>query len=143
MSLYIHKNARNLQLQNVAIYPVLFSTSVSDNAMLYWNNVNFQPIGTPGRRVWQLMGSGYTKNNTVDIEYSIATRFNIGFEGAPSGVVTTSSSENAMNARLITRATTSSEGGQTIVKITIQTMKPLLYFTYDIFIDDGPMLVQY
>jgi len=47
-----------LELQNISIYPSLYEVVVSEDTVLYWSNINFQPIGIQGQRVWNFQGSG-------------------------------------------------------------------------------------
>ena len=56
--LYNNSQLKNLKLKNLALYPSDFTTEASQDATLNWANLNFQPIGEPNKRVWQLQGSG-------------------------------------------------------------------------------------
>ena len=139
--LYNNSQLKNLKLKNLAIYPSDFTTS-SSNGTLNWANVNFQPIGEPNERVWQLQGSGYTNQKSVQITYTIATPFNILFEGPLSGTATSSSVQNALNAYEVATASSTTGDFQTVISLTLTFDQPLLNFGYSVFIKDllAPLL---
>jgi hypothetical protein len=123
-----------LTLQNLAIYPSDFTTQ---GVYLNWANVNFQPIGNTGKRVWQFQGSGTTDGNTAEINFITGTPYNISFEGPLSGIITTSSSSNDLNAYQITSIQSSTGNNQTIIKINIHADKPLLNFGFNVMLKDN------
>jgi hypothetical protein len=90
-----------------------------------------------GKRVWQLQGSGFINKKNVIIIYTINTPYDIGFEGAVSGVITTSSQTNALNAYEITTAKTLYSDHDTAIQLKIKTDKSLQYFGFNVFINDN------
>lgn len=129
---------KDLKDENLAIYPSNYNTSISEGGTINWANVNFQPIGVvAGKRVWQLQGSGFINKKNVIIIYTINTPYDIGFEGAVSGVITTSSQTNALNAYAITTAKTLFSDHDTIIQLQIKTDKSLQYFGFNVFVNDN------
>jgi hypothetical protein len=137
-ALYNHSQLRDLKLKNLAIYPSNFTTQTSNGVSLNWTNVNFQPIAESGKRVWQFQGSGTTNGNDAEIVFITSTPYNISFEGPVSGIITTSSSSEALNAYQITSIQSSTGNNQTIVKINIHADKPLSNFGFNIMQKDQP-----
>ena len=134
--LYNNSQLKNLKLKNLAIYPSDFRTQPSDGATLYWDNLNFQPIGTTGERVWQFQGCGFTDLNQVQITYITSTPYNINFEGPISGVVTSSAGPLVLNAADVASVASSTGDYQTIIRIVIKTAEPLKNFGFSIFQKD-------
>lgn len=135
--IFNHSEITNLKLKNIDIFPSGFTTTTSQGVELYWSNINFQPIGDAGKRVWQLQGSGYANQNMIEINYITLTPYTIGFEGVVSGVITSSTFQQSLNASDYTIMNHSSENNSTIIKMVILTEAPLLEFGYSIFINDS------
>jgi len=135
--LWNNSQLKNLTFKNLALYPSDFTTEASQGATLNWANLNFQPIGEPNERVWQLQGSGYTNQKSVDITYTTATPYNIGFEGPVSGTITSSSVPNALNAYQVASVESSTGGSQTVIRLTLTSDQPLLNFGYSVLIKDN------
>lgn len=74
----------HLTLKNLAIFPSYFSTTTSLDTTIQWANVNFQEFGIKNERVWQFNGSGFKNSPFTTITYTIATPYDIGFEGPGS-----------------------------------------------------------
>jgi hypothetical protein len=83
------------------------------------------------------MGSGITDDNDAEIIFITSTPYNISFEGPVSGIITTSSSSEALNAYQITSMQSSTGNNQSIVKINIHADKPLSNFGFNIMQKDG------
>jgi hypothetical protein len=132
-ALFNHSMLKDLTLKNLAIYPSNYTTQ---GVSLNWANVNFQPIGDTGKRVWQFQGSGTTNGNDAEIIFITSTPYNISFEGPVSGIITTSSSSEALNAYQITSIQSSTGNNQTIIKINIRADKPLSNFGFNIMQKD-------
>ena len=52
-----HSGLSHLKLDNLAIYPSEYTIMTSNDVVIDWANIDFQTIGQPGRRVWQMKGS--------------------------------------------------------------------------------------
>lgn len=102
---------------------------------VYWANVNFQPIGVPNQRFWQLQGSGFTTLNAVEIGFTTSTPYNIQFEDQLSGIVSTG--KDVLDAYQIATINSSTGNEKTIINLRIQTKEPLNQFGFDIFVKDG------
>jgi hypothetical protein len=133
-TLFNHSQLQDLKLKNLAIYPSNFTTQ---GVSLNWANVNFQPIAESGKRVWQFQGSGTTDGNNAEIIFITGTPYNIKFEGPVSGIITSSSSSEALNAYQITSIQSSTGNNQTIIKISIHADKPLSNFGFNIMQKDN------
>jgi len=130
----------SLILQNLAIYPSQYSTSIlstllDSSNILFWANVNFQVIGQINERVLQFQGSGYSNSNVITIIYTTTTPYNIAFEGKVSGTITISTNQEALNAYPFTTITSTTGKGVTIVTIQIKAPeKSILHnFSYTLF----------
>jgi len=89
-----HLELKNLQLQNLALYPSHCTVAIQDGGVLDWANVDFVSIGAAGERTWQFKGSGYTDQKSVKIVFTITTIKIIGFCGScNSGVVASSNAD--------------------------------------------------
>ena len=128
----------NLALKNLVLYPSSYTTEIEgDNAVLSWANVDFKTIGNSRERTWQFKGNGYTNGNTVKIIYTITTPEKIKFSPNITGLITSSSQEEALDAN-IARIQTLSNSFQTIATVIIKTTKPLGDFSFNLFKKDLP-----
>jgi len=140
----------SLSLQNIAIFPSSYSTSISPLVLkttdssaitttsLSWANVNFQVIGQTGKRVWQFQGSGVSNAQSLLITYTTDTPYNIGFEGVVSGTVTTSNHTFAINAYPFVTMRSTTGSGKTIVTIEMKAPHGEWgTFSYNIFKNDS------
>jgi len=88
-ALFNHSIINQLQLQNLAIYPADFIVS-SEDGIIDWANVSFQPIGIIGKRLWNFKGSSSVSNETNEtfkIQFGIAIPDSIGFSNQANGTV--------------------------------------------------------
>ena len=125
--------------QNLAIFPSKFSYRASCGS-LSWANVNFQPVGTQGKRVWNFKGAGtcsYSK--TISIVYTIDTPYAIGFEDVVSGYVI--SGTKSFIANTTVTVSSSSVIGKTIFKITITLPQNIGEYSYVVYKNDSGLSV--
>lgn len=136
----------SINLQNLAIYPSSYLTSITcsssitldSSCVLLWANVDFQIIGQSGKRVWQFQGSGYCSSKSMTIKYTTTTPYDIGFEGALSGTVSTSSYPNPLNINPLVTIKSITGKQNTIVEIHFEApFDSWKSFYYNFFILDN------
>ena len=134
--------------QNISIYPSVY-TVTSLCANILWSNVNFQPIGVSGKRVWNFSGACKTQTTITDcsrisITYKITTPpFSISLENKISGTLevidNTTLSSRVLNAELAmtySHVTTTTE-----IIVTLYIMKEIVSknanLSFQVFIKDS------
>jgi len=131
-----HSGLSRLKLDNLAIYPSDYTTTASNGVVIDWANIDFQTIGNPGRRVWQMQGSGYTSSAAFSITYTVATPYTIGFEGPASGTISTESS-GVLNANTTTRLQSGSGDNSTTITINFRLKEGNQRFGYAVLKNDS------